>query len=261
MGRPVGRPTGAVNGISTEGPPGLRNWISNGALSTDFLVIEDFKYGFNACQVTATGVSEMPVQIAPWEIKKVDAGGDCYIRFVDNEGQASLDVAKGADAADSIDLVYAFEPFDCVRPWAWQVKLKWEDVSVMKVFVGLHVHKNQATISSTLGGNCIGFSNITDHNGSILAAGALKAVSRASSSQSGTENSVATIADNTYITLGCEWDGTTLRYFVDDAEAAAYTTNIPADGTTLAPSVCFTGTEAAQDKMTIDYMAWYAEGE
>jgi hypothetical protein len=70
-----------------------------------------------------------------------------------------------------------------------------------------------------------------------------------------TNSAVATMADDTYITLGFFYDGSNLYYFVNGALAgSSVTTNIPASTTTLTVSFALQNGEAAAKTMTVDYI-------
>lgn len=75
-------------------------------------------------------------------------------------------------------------------------------------------------------------------------------------STSTTNSAIATLADDTFITLGFFYDGdSTLYYFVNGALAgSSVTTNLPLSTTTLTVSFAIQNGEAAAKTMTVDYI-------
>ena len=70
-----------------------------------------------------------------------------------------------------------------------------------------------------------------------------------------TNSAVATLADDTFITLGFYYDGGSLYYFVNGVlKGTSVVTNLPASSTTLTVSFAIQNGEAAAKTMTVDYI-------
>lgn len=75
------------------------------------------------------------------------------------------------------------------------------------------------------------------------------------SSTSTVNSAVATLVDDTFISLGFYYDGTNLSYFVDGVlKGTSVTTNLPASTSNLTVSFAIQNGEAAAKTMTVDYI-------
>ena len=182
-----------------------------------------------------------------WLCTIVDGGGD------DGHAIACADDAVGGWLAittddadnDSIEMQLNGESFQLAtnKKTIFEVRMKGADVSEFDWFVGLAITD---TTTMTASSDRIGF-ECPDSTGDI------DAISEKDGSQT-TTDSGKDLADNTFVVLRFEADGTdTVRYYVDGSLVATHTTTIPEDEA-LTPTICIRNDGAAANTMTLDYI-------
>lgn len=189
-----------------------------------------------------------------WTVTEVDAGGG-------DTSQILLDVRNGVlqllsagneddgcqiqlgGSADSETTGESWAPAASTNLW-FECRFRMNDVTQQDIFVGLHVQ--DTTIIASRGSDFIGFR--TDDGDALLDAEAT-AGSAATSSEVG----VATLVDNTFITVGFKVTGLDrIEFYVNGNLEATQTTNIPT-GLMKLSLAQLTG-EAVANSLEVDYV-------
>jgi len=189
-----------------------------------------------------------------WTVTEVDAGGgDTSQILLDvRNGVLQLLSAQNEDDGCQIQLGGTADGEATGESWApangsnlwFECRFRMNDVTQQDIFVGLHI--NDTTIIASRGSDFIGFR--TDDGDALLDAEAT-AGSAATSSEVG----IATLVDNTFITVGFKVTGTErIDFYVNGTLEATQTTNIPT-GLMKLSLAQLTG-EAVANSLEIDYV-------
>lgn len=205
--------------------------------------------------------SNLPVGISPDHVVYFNdflmaqdyAGGDWVVTETDSgatealaadELNGALLITNTAGATDVVQLQSAEEWFKLSsgkRAW-FETKLKLSEVTEIAAFVGF------CTTDTTV------IAGTTDSVGFRTVDGSAALTSLTEDNTTETTNTVATLVDATYVTLGFYWDGISRVYFfVNRSLKATHSTNIEQTNK-LALTLCVTNGEAVAKTLTVDYL-------
>tara|TARA_Y100000114_G_C11751700_1_gene324657 strand:+ start:1375 stop:2067 length:693 start_codon:yes stop_codon:yes gene_type:complete len=177
----------------------------------------------------------------------VDAGTDNgeVVKIADDAIGGQLTITTNDADNDSVELQLNGESFkaEAEKSLIFEARIKGADVSEFDWFVGLSI-----TDTTVLAGvsDRIGFT-------SPDATGDIDAVTEKDSTETLTDTT-KDLADNTFVILRFEVEGTSkVRFYVDSALVATHTTNIP-DDEALTPTLCIRNDGAAANTLTVDYV-------
>lgn len=186
----------------------------------------------DAWTVTEVGTSTQEIEDLRNGVLRLTSGGT-----EDNGNQLQL-----GGSGDSETIGESFAPESSKNLW-FECRIKSNDVTQHDIFVGLHVQDTTAVASR--GSDYIGFR--TDDGDALLD------IECASGSASSSETGVATLVDDTWITLGFKVTGTSkIEYYVNNVLSATLTTNIPTALMKL--TIGHLTGEGAANELDIDYI-------
>lgn len=218
-----------------------------GGIGRPVVYFDDFTdgWGFEGNDADNTGKFSETANLGQWLVTVVDGDTDNGETIVcsDDAAGGHLAITTNDKDNDSVEMQLNGEAFK----WSpgtrglIEVRLKGADVSEFDWFVGLAITDTTVMAGAT---DRIGF-ECPDSTGDI------DAISELNSSQT-TTDTTSDVADNTFVTLRVEYNGTSAKYFVDGTLKATHTTNIPTDEA-LTPTVCIRNDGAAANTLTLDY--------
>jgi len=218
--------------LNREKHDGLRAWFSNHPIqgTPDYVV---YYNDFLVAQNYAAG---------DWVVTETDAGATEALAADELNGALLLTNTAADDDIVQLQSAEEFLKLSAGKKVWFETKLKVSDATQSDFFVGF------ATTDTTI------IAGTTDSVGFRKSDGAATLVSITEDNTSETTNSVATVADATYITLGFYWDGAAaVRFYVNRALVATHTATIEQTNK-LALTVTLQNGEAAAKTMTIDYL-------
>lgn len=179
---------------------------------------------------------------ADWVVTETQAGATQGIA-ADVVGGALALVNSAAD--DDVNQLQSAEEWFkiTVGKKAWfECKFKISDATQSDLFVGF------ATTDTTI------IAGTTDSLGFRKSDGSTTLQSISEDNTTETVNTAATMADDTYVTVGFHWDGASaVKFFVNRALVATHTANIEQTNK-LALTLCVQNGEAAAKTLTVDYV-------
>ena len=218
-------------------------------LSIPHLFFDDFidGWGFEGNDADNTGKFSETANLGQWLVTLVDGGSDNgeVIACADDAAGGYLTMTTNAADDDSIEMQMNGEAWKLAtgKTLVFEVRRKGADVSEFDWFVGLSITD---TTVMTAASDRIGF-ECPDSTGDI------DAISEKDGSQT-TTDSAQDLADDTFVTLRFEAEGTgKVRYYVDGSLVATHTTNIP-ENEALTPTICVRNDGAAANTMNLDYI-------
>ena len=221
-------------------------------LSIPHMFFDDFIEGRsfttnNASVASAQGKFSELANMGDWLVTLVDGGTDNgeVIVIADDAAGGHLTLTTNDADDDSIEMQMNGEAWKLAtgKTLVFEVRMKGADVSEFDWFVGLAITDTTVMTAVT---DRIGF-ECPDSTGDI------DAICEKDSSQT-TTDSAQDLADDTFVTLRFEAEGTgKVRYYVDGSLVATHTTNIP-ENEALTPTICVRNDGAAANTMTLDYI-------
>ena len=218
-------------------------------LSIPHLFFDDFidGWGFEGNDADNTGKFSETANLGQWLVTLVDGGSDNgeVIACADDAAGGYLTMTTNDADDDSIEMQMNGEAWKLAtgKTLVFEVRMKGADVSEFDWFVGLAITDTTVMTAVT---DRIGF-ECPDSTGDI------DAISEKDGSQT-TTDSAQDLADDTFVTLRFEAEGTgKVRYYVDGSLVATHTTNIPEDEA-LTPTICIRNASGAARTMTLDYI-------
>ena len=179
---------------------------------------------------------------ADWVVTETQAGATQAIA-ADVVGGALALVNSAAD--DDVNQLQSAEEWFKLTTGkkAWfECKFKVSDATQSDLFVGF------ATTDTTI------IAGTTDSVGFRKSDGSTTLQSLTEDNTTETTNTAATMADDTYVTVGFYWDGqSAVRFFVNRALTATHTTNVEVTNK-LALTLCLQNGEAVAKTLTVDYV-------
>ena len=220
--------------ITTRFPFGVTN-VSEASLYADI--------GQNAPNVYHNYFNDFDTYVAgDWTVTETDSGAT---QALTNGDGGLLLITNTAADNDLVALQKKGESFTFAsgKKLAFEARFKVSDATQSDVVVGLQV-TDTTPLAVANGVYFIKNDGVATANFVVT-----------KDSTSTTNSAVATLVDDTFITLGFYYDGGNLYYFVNGTLAgSSVTTNIPASTTTLTVSFAIQNGEAAAKTMTVDYI-------
>lgn len=177
-----------------------------------------------------------------WVVTETDSGATEAIAADELNGALLITNTAADDDIAQLQSAEEFIKLSVGKKVWFESKLKVSDVTQSDFFIGF------ATTDTTI------IAGTTDSCGFRKSDGAATLVSITEDNTSETTNSVATLSNATYVTLGFYWDGISRVYFfVNRALAATHSTNIEQTNK-LALTITLQNGEAVAKTMTIDYL-------
>jgi hypothetical protein len=169
--------------------------------------------------------------------------GSATEAIADDETGGVLLITNGTANNDSESFLFATGK----KAW-FKTKLKSNDGDKVHVFIGLHIVNTDPVNAAP-----------TDGVYFEITGGATSFVVRKNGSSS-TESAIATLGDDTFVTLGYYWDGTDNFYvFVNDVEVGTVSSGTLPDDEYLAVSFGVENEEASANTLEIDYVGSWME--
>lgn len=223
--------------LNTEKSRGDREWFSNLPQGQEPDYIIDM-YDFTRPSELDTTNDFTEVNDASTSVAiATDADGGAIVM----SSQATTD-----DSGTSIQEVQQTRSLSSGKRAWFKARFKSSDADQQQIFVGLSVAfatNPEAVLSAA---DRIGF-QVDDGNASIICK------SEKNSTESSTDSGVD-LADDTYVTVGFYWDGSsTAKFFVNDALVATHTSNNPDDVQLGVALFQLSGDDSGTKSMTVDY--------
>jgi len=163
-----------------------------------------------------------------------------------------LKMTNGNTGGDEVSIAALGAGFACdaasARKIWFECRINLDDISGTGFFVGL---------ASNNGGEEVTIiDSAEDALGFIMASGAspdIKSIGAVGNAETQTDTGV-NAADATWMVLSYYFDGTTAHFYVNGDLKVSTTSNLPADGTILFPSIEFTSVGTDSDVNYIDYV-------
>ncbi len=185
--------------------------------------------------------------LTPWTITTVEVAGAA----TEVTGSSVLLVTNGTADNDSDQFQRADMLTNTIvgKDLYFQARVKVGTAAETELLIGLAVVDTTLIVSAPSDG--FYFSTAaTDAD--------LLATTRASSTGAGVSTSTD-LEDDTWVTLGILFSGTSLFYYVDNVLKSTQTTNIPAVGAALVPSFAVRNGTIGAKTLSVDYIAIFQE--
>lgn len=185
--------------------------------------------------------------LTPWTITTIEVAGAA----TEVTGSSVLTLLNGTAVNDSDQIQRDDMLTNTIvgKDLYYQTRVKVADADKTALLIGLSVVDTTLIVSAPSDG--FYFSTAaTDAD--------LLATTRASSTGTGVSTSTD-LEDDTWVTLGILFSGTSLFYYINNVLASTQTANIPAVAAALVPSFAVRNGEALAKSLSIDYVAIFQE--
>ncbi len=187
--------------------------------------------------------------LTPWTITTVEVAGSATEVTSGPGGILTLLNGTAVNDSDQIQRDLMLHNLTAAKDFYFETRIKVADADKTAIAVGLIVVDTSLIASAPTDG--FYFSTAaTDAD--------LLATTRASSTGTGV-TTATDLEDDTFVTLGIEFSGTTLTYIINGIVNQTQTANIPAAAADLVPSFAVRNGEALAKSLSIDYYKIFQE--